>query len=203
MDWIRQYGWMVGAGAVGVGMLIYGLWGQIVPERVEVEVIDGSRASGIGDRKSEIGDRISEEQIVVDVAGAVERPGVYRLPAGSRVGDALVAAGGLASPADREWVARTLNLASEVKDGGKIYIPRRDESGSRGSGDRTPEGQGTGLVNINTAGVGELTGLWGIGEARAGAIVANRPYSATEELVSRAKIPQSVYDKIKDKVAVY
>ena len=146
----------------------------------------------------------SETQIVVDVAGAVEKPGVYKLPVDSRIGDALVMAGGLAGEADREWVAATLNLAEPVKDGGKVYIPYRDEKRNIGNSNTLiAEKQKNGKVNINTASEGELDTLVGIGEVRAQAIIANRPYGDIEELVSKAKIPQSVYEKIRDNISVY
>ena len=102
-------------------------------------------------------------------------------------------------------VSKTLNLASEVKDGGKVYIP------VLGSVAENPKSEilnpkqilNSKLININTASVAELDSLAGIGEVRAQAIIDNRPYGSTEELVSKANIPQSIYDKIKDSIAVY
>ena len=61
--------------------------------------------------------------ILVDVAGAVDKPGIYRLNFGARVEDALVAAGGLAGDADMAWLARNLNRAMRLNDGVKVYIP--------------------------------------------------------------------------------
>lgn len=207
MDWVKQYGALVVVGVVGVGILLYGLWGQIMPGKVEVEIIkSGSQSSDhspTSAQGSELGDG---GQVVVDVAGAVERAGVYKLPSGSRIGDALVVAGGLSASADREWVAKTLNLAKEVKDQEKIYIPTINtgrETPSKSNGEGVTLGTTNSKININTASEGELDKLVGIGEVRAQAIVANRPYSNIEELVSKAKIPQSVYDKIKDSVSIY
>ena len=65
--------------------------------------------------------------IFVDVAGAVERPGVYQLDSKARINDALIAAGGLSENADRVWVSKSINLASAVKDGAKIYIKPIDD----------------------------------------------------------------------------
>ena len=194
-------------GLVGLGVAGYGLWGVIKPGEVKVEIVKGGKSSDhLLAQGTELG---QQAQIVVDVAGAVERPGVYKLPGGSRIGDALVAAGGLSASADREWVAKTLNLAKEIKDQEKIYIPVYKEtplpaqagSQSKGKGVTLPEQQER--VNINTASVGELDSLAGIGLARAQAIVDNRPYGSTEELVSKARIPQSVYDKIKANLSIY
>ena len=150
---------------------------------------------------------IKGDQVVVDVAGAVMTPGVYSLQAGARIGDALVASGSLTEIADTEWVAQNLNLAQEVKDGGKIYIPVRRHTGGVGesasqqlSGSASQQGM---KIDINTASQSELESLNGVGEARAQAIISNRPYSSLDELTSKAKIPQSVYEKIKDSLRVY
>jgi competence protein ComEA len=190
---IKQFWLLIGVGIVGLSMVVYGLWGQLVPAPATVEIVKGSESSS------------ASGEIVIDVAGAVLNPGVYKLPSGSRIGDVIVLAGGLSAEADREWVAQTLNLAQEVKDASKIYIPNTLEQA------KTPENQNSkagetqvqGKINVNTASVAELDKLPGIGEVRAQAIVANRPYSDTAELVSRAKVPQSVYDKIRDQISIY
>lgn len=197
MEWVKQFGALLAVAVVGVGLLIYGLWGELAPSAVVVEIVKS------GEQRTD--DGLQQSQIVVDIAGAVERPGVYKLPSGSRIGDALVMAGGLVATADREWVAGTINLAEVVKDGGKIYIPTTDrvdpsQISSKGS---TLGEQMTGKININTASVGELDSLAGIGEVRARAIVESRPYGNIEELLSKAKIPQSVYEKIKDSISIY
>lgn len=199
-EFLKQFGILVAVGLVGCGILLYGLWGAIKPEESVVEIVRGETgASNIA--TSNIGKQ--EVQIVVDVAGAVEKPGVYKLPSGGRVGDALVLAGGLSASADREWVARTVNLAEVVKDGGKIYIPNiQTIGGSDSQKVSVPESQ-KGKININAASLSELDSLSGIGEVRAQAIIDNRPYGSTGELVSKAKIPESVYEKIKDQVSVY
>jgi competence protein ComEA len=145
----------------------------------------------------------SGTEIVVDVAGAVERPGVYTLGGGARTGDALVAAGGLAASADRAWVAQTLNFAAPIKDGEKIYIPAVLQASNSAGQDISSSDRQTGRTNINTAGVAELDALPGIGAVRAQAIVDNRPYASTEELVTKAKIPESIYAKIKDQLTIY
>lgn len=188
---------------IGIAILGYGLWLALAPEPAVVEISGGGDATA-----TESGERAV---LYVDVAGAVEKPGVYKIQSGSRIGDALVAAGGLAASADREWVSKTLNLAAAVKDGQKIYVPATQPNGdsvSRQAGDHDslPAGVSdnqSSTVNINTADVQQLDSLWGIGEARAQAIIANRPYAETGELVTKAKIPQNVYDKIKDQISIY
>lgn len=188
-------------GMAGLAVLGYGLYIAMVPEPARVEIISEAQN---GDSDS----RENGSTIYVDVAGAVEKPGVYKIPSGARIGDAIVSAGGLSEQADREWVARTMNLAQEVKDGGKIYIPANLQIGGSddqlvGLSEGQVAGSMTGLININTASVSELDSLWGIGEARAKAIIENRPYGDIGELVDKAGIPQNVYEAIKDKISVY
>ena len=147
--------------------------------------------------------------MIVDVSGAVERPGVYQLPNSARINDALVAAGGFSQGADRVWVTRYLNLAQVVPDGAKIYIPVSGEdsskvnssSGGKVAGAVIGAGQPD-LININTATSQELDSLWGIGEVRARDIVSNRPYQNIEELKSKAGIPENVFERIKGQITL-
>lgn len=196
IQFLKQYGVLVVIGFVGVGVLIYGVYLEVSAEKPVVEIVKGDLPSRPG---------LEGAQVTVDVAGAVEKPGLYKLTSGSRIGDALVMAGGLSASADREWVARSINLAEVLKDGGKVYVPEKSEreTPSQNNGKGVTLGAMNIKVNINTASMSELDGLTGIGEARARLIMDNRPYSQIEELVSKAKIPQSVYEKIKDSVSIY
>lgn len=142
-------------------------------------------------------------QVTVEIAGAVEKPGVYELLASERVERLLIEAGGLSAEADRDWVEKNLNRAAKLVDGQKIYIPRAGEirnGGYGGVGGGKIAGSSSALVNLNTASVSELESLWGIGEARAKAIIDNRPYSSVQELLSKKVVPQNVYERIKDEI---
>lgn len=146
-------------------------------------------------------------EFVVEVGGAVQKPGVYALSSESRVDEALVLAGGLSAEADREWVERTLNRAAKIIDGQKIYIPETGEKtsvsgGVSGSLNAPAESQSS-LVNINSATLSELDKLPGIGPVYGQSIIDHRPYSTLEELVSKGALKQGVYEKIKEKVSVY
>lgn len=209
-EFLREYGLALLVGAVGLSCFGYGLWQVVVPEQIAVEIAQGDKSSEHSlAQSSELGGEL------VDVAGAVVNPGIYKLPSGARVGEALVAAGGLAADADREWVAATLNLAEAVTDGEKIYVPANQqilrqaqdmvgESASQQDQQISASaGQKSAKVNINTASEAELDTLWGIGPSRATAIIAGRPYAATDEIIAKAGIPQSVYDRIKDGITVY
>lgn len=140
----------------------------------------------------------NEEKIKVDIEGAVLNPEVYQLPFSSRVQDLLIAAGGLSEDADREWVAKNLNMAAKIKDGEKFYIPPKGESQVKGS--QSSIGF---KININRASLSELDTLPDIGQVRGQKIIDGRPYSRIEELLERKIIPSSTFEKIKDKISVY
>lgn len=197
---VKEWGLVGIVGLVGIGILLYGVWRVVAPEKARVEIVEN---------RTENKNIEYSEEIIVDVAGAVEKPGLYKLPSGSRVGDALVNAGGLSAEADRNWVSRYINLAEEVKDGSKVYIPLISESANQqiseldGQTAGVSDSRSGGKININTASVSELDSLWGVGEARANTIINNRPYGSVEEFLDRASIPQNVFDKIKDQISVY
>jgi len=112
-------------------------------------------------------------EVIVDVAGAVARPGVVRLAGPGRVIDAIAAAGGAATDADLNQV----NLAAKVNDGDRIYVPRRGESPppppTAGGSSGTPAAQ-AGPVDLNSATPEQLDALPGVGPATAKAIVEYR-----------------------------
>lgn len=144
------------------------------------------------------------KEILVDVEGAVASPGVYHVASNSRVKDALIVAGGLSNNADREWVAKNLNLAAKIIDAGKLYVPFIGENARSSSGYSSSVNPGSSvLININTASEKELDSLSGVGLVTAGKIVEGRPYQAIDELVSKKIIPSKVFEKIKEKISVY
>jgi len=160
-----------------------------------VEYIDSSNSTIKGS------DGLIVRKIVVDVEGAVMSPGVYELPVGSRVKDILVTAGGYSEKADREYCEKNLNLAQELKDGQKIYIPFiTNTPSSAGYAEAKIESD---MVNLNTASLKELDTLWGVGPARAETIVKNRPYGSLDEVVSKGGMTKQIFDKNTGKLVVY
>lgn len=153
-------------------------------------------------------DQTITKQLVVDVSGAIEKPGVYSLDFDSRIKDALVMAGGLSADADRKWISKHTNLAAKLIDGTKIYIPRQDEveadaaqyTGVQALGAAS---KSNGLININTASTTQLDTLPGVGPVTAGKIIAARPFNSINELLSKKAVNSSTFEKIKDKVTVY
>ena len=146
---------------------------------------------------------------IVEVSGEVNSPGVYELPAGARVEDALMVAGGLSSDANTDWVEKYLNRAANVVDGQKIYVPSQSDSstdnnyGMGQSESQPPSQEISGLVNINTASRAELEELRGIGPVYAQKIIDNRPYSSVEELLVKKVITQKIYDDNKHLLTIY
>jgi competence protein ComEA len=145
--------------------------------------------------------------LVVDVQGAVKRPGVVLLPPGSRIADALDAAGGYSRDADLNAAATALNLAATLTDGAQVYVPVIGLAGGGGSGGGAGTGSGgtggSGLVNLNTASPEELDALPGIGPVTVQLIVAGRaeqPFATLDEMVERDIIDRGQLEDIRDLV---
>lgn len=156
--------------------------------------------------------------IYVHVCGAVQNPAVYSLSEGSRVCDAVAKAGGFTESAADDYV----NQARFLSDGERVYIPKKDELSSLSASQYaagqsvnyirnglseaglTATGQEQVPVNINTAGINELTTLPGIGESRAESIIAYREnhgaFSRIEDIMKISGIKGAAYEKIKDRI---
>lgn len=176
--------------------------------------------------RTELSDASSEEAktLVVHICGAVSAPGVYELPAGSRIIDAVEAGGGFLPEADEACC----NLAEEIVDGCQIYIMTKSESCADGQTEKkagiqtSPDSDmqttdrnvrsnsapalENGLVNLNTADVAALMTLPGIGESRAKAIISYREqhgaFAKIEDIMKISGIKQAAFSKIKDKITV-
>jgi competence protein ComEA len=137
----------------------------------------------------------------VHVAGAVARPGVYSLPRGSLVSDAIAAAGGLSEMSAPE----SLNLAAVIHDHQKVLVPsRKAASTDTGLAPLAENHQAGGLLNLNSASDVELEALPGIGPALAKAIVAFReahgPFVSPEELLNVPGIGPAKLEGMRDLV---
>ncbi len=163
------------------------------------------------------------EDIVVHVAGAVARPGVYSLPAASRMVDAVKAAGGVTASAD----PNAINLARLIADGERLYVPTRAEVQNTGpawsgasaweprpkagvgwkdTGDSGSEAGPGGMVNLNTATEVDLDTLPGIGPTLAARIIQyrgqNGPFNSPEELMNVSGIGPKKYAELADLITV-
>lgn len=140
------------------------------------------------------------DALIIDVEGGVTHPGIWELPSGSRVADALAAAGGYADSADLAAAAQSLNLAASLVDGQQIYVPVLGVAPPAGGG-----GAAGGLVNLNRATQSELEALPGIGPVTAGKIIAARteqPFATLDELVSRKVLSAHQLEQIADLATV-
>ena len=179
---------------------------------------DGTEESMAGDAGQPGGSgdgTVTENTVIyVDVTGAVKAPGVYTLPAGSRVFEAIALAGGAREDASLE----NLNQAGLLQDGQQIRVYTEEEAAQmeqQGSLPSLPgaetaagqkESQEASKVNINTAGKEELMTLTGIGETRAEAILAYRQetggFQAPEDLMQVEGIKEKTFEKLKDQITV-
>lgn len=139
--------------------------------------------------------------VVVHICGAVVSPGVYELPPGSRIVDAVELAGGLCEEADESYV----NLAQIPADGEQIFIPTYEEA--KLLKQSSPEnGVSGGKVNINTADKALLCSLPGIGDTRAADIIAYRRdhggFATVEDIMHVTGIKEASFQKIKELITV-
>lgn len=163
----------------------------------DIEVATGSNDTAAAEQSEE------PEEVIVDICGAVNDSKVVTLPSGSRVEDAIKAAGGLTDEADLSGI----NRAAELADGEKIYIPTADEV-ERGIELPSAESNisADGSININEATAEELETLNGIGPVTAEKIIQYRTeygkFESKEELMEVNGIGEKTYAQIKDKIRV-
>jgi competence protein ComEA len=187
------------AGALAVGLLVLALL-LPAPEQPAQPAAGFGEVLDIGPAAAAQGTGAeSREEILVDVAGAVVRPGLHRLRAGDRVGDAIEAAGGFAPRADLDAAAQALNLALLLEDGTKVLVP--ELRADRGPAPAAADGR----VDINRADQAELESLPGIGPVTAGRIIdarRERRFGSVRELRTRGLVGESVFADIKDRLTV-
>lgn len=148
---------------------------------------------------------ITEEKLYVYVCGEVKSPGVYELEPGSRIYEAVRAAGGMTEAADEYY----LNQAEVLNDGQQIYVPSKEEIEAEekilGKPEEIKE-EGSKKVNLNTASKEELMTLTGIGEAKADSIIRYREenggFQNPEDLMKIEGIKSGVFNKIKEQITV-
>jgi competence protein ComEA len=144
--------------------------------------------------------------LIVDVEGAVERPGLYRVPAGSRVGDAIAAAGGFGVRVDAVAAAQALNLAAPLVDGDKVSVPALGDALAVPPGPSAASAPtAAALIDLNTADSVALETLPGIGPVTAGEIIAARatqPFVSVDDVLARGVVGPSTFEKIRLLVTV-
>ena len=181
-------------------------------------VVDGGSAlpgqsAGVAPRGGSAASVASDPQtlLVVEIVGAVDHPGVYRLASDARVGDLVAAAGGYGPRVDTDRAGRELNLAAPLHDGDQIRVPARGDAvttapstTSGGAGSKPGVGSAA-PIDLNRATASELDTLPGIGPATAAKILASRdeqPFASVDDLPSRKLVGEKTFANLKDLVAV-
>jgi len=177
---------LLAIGLLGAAGLVLAVVGRVAsPPAAAIEIAPSAEASPSA----------TPALVVVDIGGAVVRPGVLRLPAGSRVVDALAAAGGAHPEAD----LAALNRAAMLRDGERLYVPRLGEVPPLRVDGGDPR------VDLNRASPAELEALPGIGPGIAARIVRareQRAFTRVEELQTRGLVSARVFAELRDLVVV-
>ena len=155
-------------------------------------------------KKEEKEESPEQDLITVDVKGAVKSPGIYDLPVGSRVHDAVQKAGGLTEEAD----SKSLNLAQKISDEALVYVPTKGEEAAsqQAASGTSPSTSKEKKVNLNKASLEELKQVKGLGGKRAQDIIdhreANGKFKSVDELKKVSGIGAKTIEKLKDYVTV-
>lgn len=186
---------VIAAAAVVVAVAVWAVWFLHRPDPVEPAL------AALPEVGQETTSAEEAEEIVVSVVGAVEKPGLVTVPAGSRVADALLAALPLL---DADVTA--LNQAQLLVDGQQIHVPARPETPAHDEAAAAQPPAGSGLVSLNSADVTELVTLDGVGEATAQAIIDHRTgaggFTAIEQLQEVKGIGPAKFEQLKDQVSL-
>ena len=145
---------------------------------------------------------VEQDLITVDVKGAVKSPGIYDLPVGSRVNDAVLKAGGLTENAD----SKSLNLAQKISDEALVYVPTKEEAANQESYSNATGNKESKKVNLNKASLEELKQVKGLGAKRAQDIIdhreSNGKFKSVDELKKVSGIGAKTIEKLKEYVTV-
>ena len=193
----------------GLGLLVGGFFllkptpqTPVKETNLQAEVVAVSKDSSTEKEVKE--ESVEQDLITVDVKGAVKSPGIYDLPVGSRVNDAVQKAGGLTEQAD----SKSINLAQKVSDEALVYVPTK---GEEAASQQTTSGAASSTskekkVNINKASLEELKQVKGLGGKRAQDIIdhreANGKFKSVDELKKVSGIGAKTIEKLKDYVTV-
>ena len=172
--------------------------------QTEVSAVSKDSSSEKEVKKEEKEESPEQDLITVDVKGAVKSPGIYDLPVGSRVHDAVQKAGGLTDEAD----SKSLNLAQKISDEALVYVPTKGEEAAsqQAASGTSPSTSKEKKVNLNKASLEELKQVKGLGGKRAQDIIdhreANGKFKSVDELKKVSGIGAKTIEKLKDYVTV-
>ena len=194
----------------GLGLLVGGFFllkpspqTPVKETNLQAEVAAVSKDS-VSEKEVKKEEPVEQDLITVDVKGAVKAPGIYDLPVGSRVNDAVQKAGGLTEQAD----SKSLNLAQKVSDEALVYVPTK---GEEAASQQTASGTASSTskekkINLNKASLEELKQVKGLGGKRAQDIIDHREtngkFKSVDELKKVSGIGAKTIEKLKDYVTV-
>ena len=145
---------------------------------------------------------VEQDLITVDVKGAVKSPGIYDLPVGSRINDAVQKAGGLTDNAD----SKSINLAQRISDEALVYVPTKEEATSQEAYSNASNTKENKKVNLNKASLEELKQVKGLGAKRAQDIIDHREsngnFKSVDDLKKVSGIGAKTIEKLKEYVTV-
>ena len=176
-------------------------------EVMSQEVVSQESMSQEPEVSADVQEQETPQILYVQVTGAVRSPGVYELPVGARVFEAVQKAGGMTD----EAAAQSLNQAEEVSDGQMIVLYTTEEWNKMQEGNFAESAAGgaqsdDGRININTATLEQLCTISGIGRSRAQSIITyreqNGAFGSIEEIMKVSGIKEGLYEKIKDKIKI-
>ncbi|HEM4069832.1 TPA: helix-hairpin-helix domain-containing protein [Streptococcus suis] len=209
IEMLKEYKWQIALpAAAGLLMATFLIFSQ--PAKSDqtglTEFPQTEQASSSQEQTEETSTEVSKEpsQLVVDVKGAVAKPGLYTLEVGSRVNDAVEAAGGLTSQAD----PKSINLAQKLSDEAVVYVASKDENisvvaSTTASSAMSTEEKNTNLVNLNTATEADLQTISGIGAKRAADIIAYREANGGFKSVDDLNNVSGIGDKTMESIRPY
>jgi len=142
--------------------------------------------------------------IKVDIAGAVQNPGVYELKKDTRIEELIKEAGGFKENVNTEYVSKSLNLSQKVSDSQKIYIPFKGEKTGIPvvAGVSKELGITNTKINLNTAVQSQLEELPGVGPSTSSKLIAGRPYRSPQDLLTKKIVGKAIFEKIKDLIEI-
>ncbi|HEM3181654.1 helix-hairpin-helix domain-containing protein [Streptococcus suis] len=209
IEMLKEYKWQIALPAVaGLLMATFLIFSQ--PAKSDqtglTDFSQPQQSSSSQEQLEEVSTEASEEptQLVVDVKGAVVKPGLYTLEAGARVNDAVEVAGGLTSQAD----PKSINLAQKLSDEAVVYVASKDENisvvaSTTTSSAMSQEEKNTSLVNLNTATETDLQTISGIGAKRAADIIAYREANGGFKSVDDLNNVSGIGDKTMESIRPY
>ncbi|HEL2591681.1 TPA: helix-hairpin-helix domain-containing protein [Streptococcus suis] len=209
IEMLKEYKWQIALPAVaGLLMAMFLIFSQSAKSDQTglTDFPQLEQTSSSSDLVEETSTEASEEptQLVVDVKGAVAKPGLYTLEADARVNDAVEAAGGLTSQAD----PKSINLAQKLSDEAVVYVASKDENisvvtSTTASSAMSQEEKNTNLVNLNTATEADLQTISGIGAKRAADIIAYREANGGFKSVDDLNNVSGIGDKTMESIRPY